>query len=141
MRKASLAAGFIGLILASTSAVAVDPLANRPEAKAYLTLNFGGAQRTVSNLRYGLRVDHDQRFIEGKAPAIFQMDFASHGFNHASINGLPFARTALQMNQDGDDVRYSIIDWGILALGVAGVGFIIAEVADGEDDPDNPPAQ
>lgn len=141
MRKASLAAGFIGLILASTSALAVDPLANRPEAKAYLSLNFGGAERSATNLRYGLRVDHDHRYVEGTAPAIFQLDFASHGFNHASVNGLPFARTALQMNQDGDEVRYSIIDWGVLALGVVGVGFIISEVADGEDDPDQPAAE
>lgn len=31
---------------------------------------------------------------------------------------------------------YDAIDWGLLAIGAVGIGFVAAEVIDGEDDPD-----
>ena len=140
MRIATLAAACIGLISAATTASAVDPLANRPEAKAYLNLSFGAGADPLSSLRYGLRVDHGYRSALGDAPPIVQVDFSRQGFAFASMNGLPFAYTLRQMNQDGDEVTYGIVDWGLLLVGAAGIGFVISEIADGEDDPDPQPA-
>ncbi len=35
----------------------------------------------------------------------------------------------------GTFLGYGVVDWGLLAVGVAGIGFITSEVADGDDDP------
>jgi hypothetical protein len=37
---------------------------------------------------------------------------------------------------DGTFLSYDAVDWGLLAMGVAGIAFIGSEVADGDDDPD-----
>ncbi len=34
---------------------------------------------------------------------------------------------------------YDIIDWGLVAIGLTGIGFVVAEVLDGEDDPGQRP--
>lgn len=41
--------------------------------------------------------------------------------------------------EDGPFLTYDAVDWGLLAVGLAGIGFIATEVVDGNDDP-NPTA-
>lgn len=41
--------------------------------------------------------------------------------------------------EDGPFMTYEAVDWGLLAVGLAGIGFIATEVAEGDDDGDPPP--
>lgn len=136
MRKTLLAAALGAAALASAPAMA-DVRDSSPEALAYLNFNFGGHQQAISNMAYGLRIDQDSRYREAATPSIFDLSFSSTGFSHAAVNGMPFAASVPVMNQDdGNTISYTVIDWGVLLLGVVGAGFIISEVADGEDDPE-----
>ena len=136
MRKILLAAAFGAATIVSTPALA-DVRDTSPEALAYLNFNFGGQQQALSNMAYGLRIDQDSRYRDAAMPSIFDLSFNSKGFSHAAINGLPFAASVPVMNQEeGNTINYTIIDWGVLLLGVAGAAFIIKEVAEGEDDPE-----
>ena len=136
MRKFLLAAAFGAATLASSPAMA-DVRDSSPEAVAYLNFAFGGSQQQISGLRYGLRLDQDSRYRDAQTPSILNFGFTSAGFDSAQVNGMPFAQrvTGLQQN-DGNTISYTIVDWGVLLLGVAGAGFLISEVADGEDDPE-----
>lgn len=140
MRGIAFAALFSTLTGAATLAIANPPQLS-PEARAYLSFGFGAPASSQQHFHYGLRLDHDSRLRDELPAPIAQMDFTRQGFNHLRVNGVPVAQTVYQTNQtDGNTISYSIIDWGALVLGVAGAGFLISEVADGEDDPEPAPA-
>ncbi|MGH8461699.1 MAG: hypothetical protein ACRESS_08845 [Stenotrophobium sp.] len=123
-------------------AQAAGPDYNNPQAKAYVNLSFGGdsdAKSTLTNsLHYGLRLDHNN--LLGNAtllPAISQLDFSLGGFNDMSVNGVPFLYRAVRLDEDGQTTTYSVWDWGLLAVGVAGLGFAIYEVTKTKASPDS----
>lgn len=123
-----------------TLAEAAGPDFNSPQTKAYINLAFGGhdAHSTLANgLHYGLRLDrNDLMGRAGVAPAISQVDFNANGFNDMSVNGVPFLHRSLQLNEDGQTTSFTVFDWGLLAAGVAGLGFAIYEVTKSKESPD-----
>jgi opacity protein-like surface antigen len=140
MKKIALAAGLAVLgAAAATPAIAADPQDRTPEFRSYLQFQFGGATPALDSLHYGLRIDHDSRLADRPMPAIAQLDFGARGFSTASVNGLPFVRSlSLQQNDGYEETRWTAIDWGLLAAGVAGLGFIVYEVSDSNDTSSDP---
>jgi hypothetical protein len=97
MRKV-LAAACFGLVLTVAGASSSDD--STPEGRAYFGLSFGGARAMPRDFHYGLRLDHDSRFIEGQAPAMMQLDFTTRGFNSAHVNGLNVIRPQYRLRQN-----------------------------------------
>ncbi|TJY59346.1 hypothetical protein E4T66_13180 [Sinimarinibacterium sp. CAU 1509] len=135
MKKIALAAGLAVFVAAATKpATAADPLDRSPEFRSYVQFQFGGETPALDSLHYGLRVDHDARISDQPMPAIAQLDFGIRGFSMASVNGMPFARSvSLQQNDGYEETRWTAIDWGLLAVGIAGLGYIVYEVSDSND--------
>jgi hypothetical protein len=97
MRKL-IAAACIGLVL--TVAGASSPDDATPEGRVYLGLSFGGDRAMPRQFHYGLRLDHDSRFVQGQAPALMQLDFTARGFNSAHVNGLNVIRPQYRLRQN-----------------------------------------
>ncbi|TXH05267.1 MAG: hypothetical protein E6R07_04920 [Nevskiaceae bacterium] len=144
MRKLLMATA-AGLSMGIASlAMAASPNETSPELRAYVNLDFGGKTSNFSrSFHYGLRLDQDSRVAArlGRLtplPSIMQVDFTGHsGFDSARINGVPFANHVAQLNEDGSEGSgYNAWDWGLLAVGVVGLGFGIAEVVKTHDSPD-----
>lgn len=223
MRKV-LAAATFGLVLGVAGASNVDD--QNPESRVYLGFSFGGQSIAPRNFHYGLRIDHDARFVEGPVAPLMQFDFTPRGFNDAHVNGLSVIRPAYRLRQaeepaaeepaveevsaepvaeapaedveevegeagaegepgffsktwtgitgffgglfgggeeevaedaaepaeavaeapaadevtDGSFLNYSVVDWGLLAVGAVGLGFAVGEVSNSEDsaDPSTP---
>ena len=219
------AAGFV-LAVGVAGASALDE--QNPESRAYFSLSFGGAKIAPRDLHYGLRIDHDSRFLEGEAVPLMQFDFTRSGLSDARLNGLSVLKQRYRLHQSeeqaaeeagaeapaeefpaeeapaeeatmeeataeedtweapaeegffsgmwsgvtgffgglfGDDeegveevtetaeagteappedlaegvfMSYNMVDWGLLALGVAGVGLAASEVAGGDETADPP---
>lgn len=125
----------------SVLAQAATPDSGTPEARAYLNFQFGGNERASESFFYGLRLDHDRRLSDQTLPPLMSVEFDHAGFSSARINGMPFTQT-LRLNQDGSGERqFTTVDWGLLIVGAAGLGFVIVEVANSEDEsPDPPPS-
>lgn len=149
MRKLILASLIGGLTGAAMLATAADPLQSSPEARAYLNFAFGGKYALPKNFHYGLKLDHDRRYVEAGVPAIMQADFDSRGLVATRLNGLNLVERHY-LTQDegeaapsGDGMTYTMADWGLMALGVVGIGFIATEVtnADESDNPQPVPAE
>lgn len=148
-----LVAGFMstGIIMQAWAANTED---YQPEMKAYVNFGFGAPQVQSLGLHYGFRMDHDLRYqaeIGRIMPALMQLDFtAAQGFDSALINGQPFLKRNVQMNQDGDPGaspegtgsdggmfgNFTVMDWSLVAVGVVGVGFGISQVAKTSESPD-----
>jgi len=96
MRKIITAATF-GLVLGVAGAS--NPADQSPEARAYLGFTFGGAQSAPRNFHYGLRIDHDSRYVEGHAPALLQFDFTRAGLAAARLNGMNVVSQKYLMRQ------------------------------------------
>lgn len=124
-------------------AFAAAPRNESPEARAYLSLSYGQS-KLPSQFFYGLRLDHDSRSELARAGAAPMADLAfdRQGFSAAKLNGLPFTRrVALSQDEEvategGLFSSFSGIDWTLVALGAAGIGLAIYEVADGDDTSD-----
>ncbi|HWU68012.1 MAG TPA: hypothetical protein VN046_03975 [Stenotrophobium sp.] len=123
-----------------TLAEAAGPDFSNPQTRAYVNLAFGGsdAHSSLANgLHYGLRLDrNDALGRSGLAPAISQLDFNASGFSDMSVNGVPFLSRSLQLNEDGQSTSFTVFDWGLLAAGVAGLGFAVYEVTKSKESPD-----
>ena len=96
MRKIITAATF-GLVLGVAGAS--NPADQSPEARAYLGFSFGGAQNVARNFHYGLRIDHDSRYVDGQAPALLQFDFTRAGLAAARLNGMNVVSQKYLMRQ------------------------------------------
>ena len=115
----------------------------QPEARAYLSIGFGGRAEVPRDFFYGLRLDHSARSGAGLAP-LMQLDFNRQGLNDARINGLPFARPARMQQDEGETAagstsrfaNFTATDWTLFALGAAGIGFALQEVIDSKDTPE-----
>lgn len=200
-----------GFVLALGVASATDRNEQAPESRAYLSLSFGGERVAPRDFHYGLRLDHDSRFVDGSAAPLMQFDFTRRGFSDARLNGLSVLKQSYRLRQSeeaaaaeepapeeggeaaaaeeggffsnmwggvtgffgglfgGDEeeaatetaeapaeaapaeggeappedlaegafTSFGIVDWGLLALGAAGVGLAATEVANGDEDPDS----
>ncbi|MEQ1437882.1 hypothetical protein AAG565_00835 [Fontimonas sp. SYSU GA230001] len=133
-----------GTVVCGTSllAAAAAPDSRQPEARAYLNFSFGGAAPASESFFYGLRIDRPLGLDEAPAerPALMAVEFDRAGFSAASINGMPFVRQ-LRLNQDeaaAGGTQWTAIDWGLLAAGVVGLGFVVAEVANSESESPDP---
>lgn len=126
---------------------------DQPRASAYLSYGFGSnshRSNAPASLHYGLRLDHDARVHASSGvslPPLFQLDHDNVGETLASANGIPFAGRNLRLKQNnedsgssgnsggGSDSGWSFFDWGLLAVGVGGAGYLISQAVRGKDSP------
>lgn len=97
MRKL-LAAACFGLVLTVAGASSSDDAT--PEGRAYIGLSFGGERAIPRDFHYGLRLDHDSRYLEGTAKPLMQIDFTARGFSSAHVNGLNVIRPQFRLRQN-----------------------------------------
>lgn len=156
MRKifvAIVAAGAVGAVWADATVQQYQDqtrFQEQPRASAYLSYGFGGdthRSNAPASLHYGLRLDHDSRVRSNSGvalPPLLQLDHDSIGETLASANGIPFAGRNLRLNDDagsgsstggGSDSGWSFFDWGLLAVGVGGAGYLISQAVRGKDSP------
>ena len=157
MRKifvAIVAAGAMGAVWADATVQQYQDqtrFQDQPRANAYLGYSFGGnthRSNAPAALHYGLRLDHDSRIHSSNGvalPPLFQLDHDNIGETLASANGVPFAGRNLRLNDDsstsggstggGSDSGWSFFDWGLLAVGVGGAGYLISQAVRGKDSP------
>lgn len=155
MRKifvAIVAAGTVGAVWADATVQQYQDqtrFQDQPRASAYLSYGFGGnthRSNAPASLHYGLRLDHDARIHTSSGvtlPPLLQLDHDSLGETLASTNGIPFAGRNLRLNDDaggggnggGSDSGWSFFDWGLLAVGVGGAGYLISQAVRGKDSP------
>lgn len=125
----------VALLGVGLLANAAAPEDRQPEARAYVNFKFGGPSKKAESFFYGLRLDHDSRFVDRPMAPMMSIEFNSDGFSSAHIHGMPFV-DSYRLNQAG--TIWTAADWGILAAGAVGLGAVIAVVASGDDDGSNP---
>lgn len=159
MRKLAVISGAALLLAGTWTAVAgQNNVDTQPSANAYLSLDFGHpnpATATFAPLHYGLRMSYDNRLrtATGAAlPPLAQLDFDTRGNRVGSVGGVPFmakVRPPLRQNdgEGGDDVPagdgsgggIEFFDLALLGIGIAGLGYLVYEVAQNDESP-NPTA-
>lgn len=140
MRTWIVSAAAAALFATAGSAVAADINDKQPEFKAYIDLKFDGRGYDAQQLNYGLRMDHDRRFLEAPRPAIAQLDFRAGreaGLQKFELNGAPLVERKAELNQDGE-LQYGTLDWALIAAAVVGVGWIAYETFDNGESPSPP---
>lgn len=161
MRKifvAIVAAGAMGAVWADATVQQYQDqtrFQDHPQASAYLSYSFGGdthRHNAPAALHYGLRLNHDSRASTSNGaglPPLLQVDHDNLGETLASANGLAFAGRNLRLNDDsapagggggGSDSGWSFFDWGLLAVGVGGAGYLISQAVRGKDSPKASPS-
>jgi hypothetical protein len=128
---------------------------DQPQASAYMSYGFGGPTRrnAPASLHYGLRLDHDSRLRANSGtvlPPLLMVDHDNRGETLATANGVPFAGLHLRLNDDdagantsgggGNDSGWSFFDWGLLAVGVGGAGYLISQAVRGKSSPNATPS-
>lgn len=88
-----------GFIAALGVASATDRDEQAPESRAYVGFSFGGVKAAPRDFHYGLRIDHDARFVDGEAAPMMQFDFTRRGFNDARVNGLSVLSQRYRLRQ------------------------------------------
>lgn len=154
MRKLAQASTALLLSGASTAmAAGID--SSFGEARLYWRATFGERAHQPLGMQYGATLDYDRRYLESDLPqnVAAHVSFDQKGFAGAAINGVPFARRVTLQQDEGSSEAgssYTVIDYSLLAIGAAAIGFAIYEVADGKNTPDaatpgtppgTPPAQ
>ena len=149
MRKLLIASAVVTGLGFCTGAFAADYASYSPKTTAYLNFGFGGSAKNssvLSSLHYGLRMDQSAvstgATVVGQPvrPAFVQADFnLRDGFSGAMVNGVRFASHVNRFDEDGGNTSYSVVDWSLLAIGAAGLGFGIAEVLKTKDSKDPTP--
>lgn len=142
MRRSLVVTGIVlAQIVAGGVAVAADRFAQQPECSAYVTLGFGGPRTPQLPLHYGLmmRYDGGAQPLAGSRPPtpLLAMDFDAAGTAVAVVSGLPLvahlgadARAARGQSphEEADVTSMSgMMDWGLMGLGVAGVGYGLSQ--------------
>ena len=157
MRKLAQASTAL-LLSGTTTAMAAGVDASFGEARLYWRTSFGEQQAAPATAQFGMSLDYDRRYLTpGQLPPqpAAQVNFDRQGLTSASLNGIPFARRAVALQQtEGEGaaagVTYTAIDYGLLALGAVGIGYTISEVVNQKDTsdaatpatpPGTPPAQ
>lgn len=108
-----------------------------PAARAYLSLHFGGQPiKHRYPVHIGLRLDRNIHADWTQTTPMAQIDFDRAGFNTAELGGMPLIQRQYALNQKEGDIIYNWTDWGLVALGVAGLGYVIYEVADSDESPE-----
>jgi len=140
MRTWIVTAAAAALLGINLPAAAADLTEKQPEMKAYFTFNFDGRGTDAQQLNYGLRMDHDRRFLEAARPPIAKFEFrAGAGFDSFQLNGAPLVQRKNELNENGE-VQYSWVDWTLVAAAAVGIGWIAYETFDNEESPDPAPA-
>lgn len=141
MRRSILAAAVIGLA-ASTTASASDLGQRSPEGLMFLQMGFGGgsAQTMVQKLRYGFQFDVAHGHEADARPSLLRMEFngntlAPMGLGALEVGGVNILRTHYRLNANGTFSGYTVVDYGLLALGIAGVAVVGSEALDGDETP------
>lgn len=143
MRRSTIAAALIGLATC-TSATAGDIGERSPEAMMYMQLGFGGGQAQslplVQKLRYGFQFDVTHGYETQPRPELLSMEFngnefAPMGLGALKVGGVNILRTHYRLNAGGTFSGYSVIDYGLLAVGLAGVAVLGADALDGDETP------
>lgn len=161
MRKLAVITGAALALAGTWTAVAGqnNDISTQPSANAYVSMDFGHpnpARALTAPLHYGLRMSYDQRlraFDGGALPALAQWDFDTRGNRIAMVGGIPFmAHIRPPMRQAEDDggrpaqdgigpEGLDFFDLSLLVVGVAGIGYLIYEVAQNDDSKaETPPA-
>ena len=153
MRKLLVATMMCAGVVMQAQSANLDSSA--PEMKAYLNFDFGAPQAQSLGLHYGFRMEQDNRYralLGNSTPALMQLDFTgAHGFDSAKLNGVSLLKRSVQLNEGEDAAapadstggmfsNFTVADWGLVAVGVVGVGFGIAKVAKSNESPDPKPA-
>ncbi len=106
----------------------------------FLEMGFGdaSAQPLVQKLRYGFQFDVAHGFEQIDRPKMLRMEFNSNqmspmGLNRFEVGGVNVLTTHYRMNAAGMFEGYSVIDFGLLAIGVAGLAAIGTEVFDSDE--------
>lgn len=153
MRKLAVITGAALALAGTWTAVAGQntDISTQPSANAYLSMDFGHpnpARALTAPLHYGLRMSYDQRlhtFDGGALPALAQWDFDTRGNRIAMVGGIPFmAHIRPPMRQAEEDggrpaqggigpEGLDFFDLSLLVVGVAGIGYLIYEVAKNDD--------
>lgn len=143
MRRSTLAAAFIGLATC-TGAQAGNVGERSPEAMMYMQLGFGGGQAQslplVNKLRYGFQFDVAHGYEVSPRPDLIRVEFngnqfAPMGLGALEVGGVNILRTHYRLNAGGTFSGYSVIDYGLLAVGLAGVAVLGADALDGDETP------
>lgn len=151
MRKLLVATMMCAGVVMQAQSANLDSSA--PEMKAYLNFDFGAPQAQSLGLHYGFRMEQDSRYralLGNSLPALMQLDFTSaHGFDSAKLNGVSLLKRSVQLNEGEEAAapaeststggifsNFTVADWGLVAVGVVGVGFGIAKVAKSDESPD-----
>lgn len=140
MRKGLIAAAVVGSLASMSSALAVDPSRQLPSAMLSFQSGFGGAPEAhvLHSPRLSFKVDHDRRFGDVPPSPLMQVHFSPKGFESAAFNGLPFAMRVRQVDQFGEELTYTVFDYGLAALGLLAIGYVVYEVIDSPDETPNP---
>jgi hypothetical protein len=133
MQKKLIVAAILGVTGSFSAAQAADPTQARPEARAQMQIQFGGSQVLAQRMNFRFLVDHDRRAVDASVPALFQMDFTADGLGSARFNGVPFAQRQLAAQQAEGETAFTVFDWTLLAIGAAGIGVVVADIADHEE--------
>ena len=88
-----------GLVLALGVASATERDQQAPESRAYLGFSFGGQKTAPRDFHYGLRLDHDARFVEGETAPLVKFDFTRRGLSDAQVNGLSVLKQSYKLRQ------------------------------------------
>ena len=92
-----------GFVLALGVAGATDRNDQAPESRAYLGFSFGGEKIAPRDFHYGLRLDHDARFVEGQPAPLMQFDFTRRGLYDARLNGLSVLKQRYRLQQSEEE--------------------------------------
>lgn len=139
-----------GLVVGTVAAADRDTY--QPEGAVYVSFGFGGPALKTSPLHYGLLMRYDDSALPFyhrlNLPPLFTLDFDGAGDGVAKISGIPFMRHIAKLNQNGTtggdgDIQttpgnFTVVDWGLLGLGVNGIGYGISQVVESNNSP-NPP--
>lgn len=133
MQKKLIVAAVLSLAGSMGIAQAADPSQTRPEARAQVQLHFGGKDTVAQKLNFRFLVDHDRRVVDAGVPALLQMDFTARGLDSARLNGVTFAQRQLVAQQVEGETSFGFFDWTLIAIGAAGIGVVVADIADHEE--------
>lgn len=133
MRKGTITAVLAAMLGCSASVSAADRYDQQPELKAYMNFSFDGRGADRQMLAYGLRLDHDRRFLEAPVAPIAKLEFRGlQGLDQFQVNGMPLVKREMALNQYGEK-EYSWADWGLIVVAVAGIGYLVYDIVDSDE--------